>query len=106
MKKEPRRPQIRPIMMAAGKSRSEDSVSESLPNLRAPVSFREKVVPVQSELRIPSRNVQMEQEANTRQSMLNVQNVFGFEISYENRAPPIGAPKAADTPVEAPAAIN
>ena len=54
---------------------------------------------------MPRRKVVIEQEAKTRQSMLNVQKVFGLDISYEKRAPPIGAPKAAETPAEAPAAI-
>jgi hypothetical protein len=32
------------------------------------------------------------------------QYVLGFEISYANKLPPIGLPKAADTPAAAPAA--
>ena len=32
------------------------------------------------------------------------QNVLGFEISYAKSVPPIGLPKAADTPAAAPAA--
>lgn len=47
----------------------------------------------------------MEHAANTRHNMLNVQKVFGLEISYEKSAPPIGAPNAHDTPALAPAAI-
>ena len=35
-----------------------------------------------------------------------VQNEVGFDISYANRAPPIGAPNAAATPADPPAAIN
>ena len=35
-----------------------------------------------------------------------VQNEVGFDISYANRAPPIGAPKAAATPADPPAAIS
>ena len=33
----------------------------------------------------------------------NVQNDEGREISYMNKEPPIGEPKAADTPAAAPA---
>ena len=32
------------------------------------------------------------------------QYVLGLEISYANKLPPIGLPKAADTPAAAPAA--
>jgi hypothetical protein len=50
-------------------------------------------------------NVATDVAVNTLQSMLNVQNVFGLEISYEKRAPPIGAPKATATPQDPPHAI-
>jgi len=50
--------------------------------------------------------VQIEEPKKTRHNILNVQNVFGLEISYENNEPPIGAPKAADTPADAPAATS
>jgi len=32
--------------------------------------------------------------------------VLGLDISYANKAPPIGAPKATLTPADAPAAIK
>lgn len=44
----------------------------------------------------------MELARNTLQSMPNVQNVLGFDISYENKVPPIGAPNAELTPAEIP----
>jgi len=40
------------------------------------------------------------------QSTENRQKVFGLETSYAKSVPPMGAPKAALTPAEAPAAIN
>lgn len=36
----------------------------------------------------------------------NDQNVSGLDISYANRLPPIGAPKAAATPAADPAAAS
>merc|ERR1712016_132154 len=50
--------------------------------------------------------VHIDEPKNTLHNMLNVQNVLGFELSYENSEPPIGEPKAADTPAEAPAATS
>ena len=47
-----------------------------------------------------------EHEKNTFQIIVNFQNVFGFDISYAKSAPPMGAPNAALTPAEAPAAMN
>jgi hypothetical protein len=46
--------------------------------------------------------VLIELAKNTLHSIPNVQKVFGFDISYEKRVPPIGAPKAALTPAEMP----
>jgi hypothetical protein len=40
------------------------------------------------------------------QSISKDQKVVGLDISYENKQPPIGAPKAALTPAEIPAAAN
>ena len=42
----------------------------------------------------------------TSQRVLKVQKVVGFEISYANKAPPIGEPNASLTPAAAPAAMN
>jgi len=40
------------------------------------------------------------------QMTVNFQKVFGVEISYAKRVPPIGAPKATLTPHDVPAAIS
>lgn len=53
-----------------------------------------------------SVNVLIPEQKKILQSILNDQNVVGLETSYANREPPIGAPKAALTPADAPAAIN
>ena len=37
---------------------------------------------------------------------MNLQKVFGFDISYAKRAPPTGAPKATLTPADDPAATS
>jgi len=41
---------------------------------------------------------------NIFQVKSKLQYVLGFEISYANKLPPIGLPKAAETPAAAPAA--
>ena len=46
------------------------------------------------------------QDTNTFQIIENLQKVLGLDISYANKAPPIGEPKATLTPADAPAAIN
>ena len=48
----------------------------------------------------------MAQEKKIFQSTENDQKVFGLETSYANSVPPIGAPKAALTPADVPAAMN
>ena len=107
MKKAPNRPQKTPIMMAAGRSSIEFSSSdETEPNLTAPESDKLSGLPFESAYRIETTKVEIEVEANTRHNILNVQKVLGFEISYANSAPPIGAPKATLTPHAAPHAVN
>jgi len=51
-------------------------------------------------------NVLIEQQKNILQIIPKVQKVAGLDNSYENRAPPIGAPNAALTPADAPPARN
>ena len=46
----------------------------------------------------------MEEQKKTLQVNENVQKVLGFDNSKANNEPPIGAPKAADTPAAAPIA--
>jgi hypothetical protein len=92
--------------MAAGRSRIELSYSPREPNFRVLESVSETGTPLQREERKDSVKVAKVEAAKTLQSMLKVQKVFGLDISYEKRAPPMGAPKAAATPAEAPAAIN
>ena len=51
-------------------------------------------------------NVLIEQQKKILQIIPKVQKVAGLDNSYENNAPPIGAPNAALTPAEAPPARN
>lgn len=81
------------------------------PNLRAeefrlikpyqPVSLKAK-----SAENHDSENTAMAHEKKTFHMIENFQNVLDIDISYEKRVPPIGAPKAAATPAEHPAAIK
>jgi len=50
--------------------------------------------------------VATELQKKVLQSMLKSQNVLGLESSYENKVPPMGAPKAALTPADTPAQVN
>ena len=58
------------------------------------------------ELNMAREKTARAQLKNTFQIIANLQNVLGLDISYENKVPPIGAPKAALTPAEVPAAIK
>ena len=94
-----------PITTAAGRSNIVFVVVYKLPNFKAPESVTEIGDPWERDYIMLSVNVPTLVAKNTRQSILNVQKVLGFEISYENKAPPIGAPKAQLTPTEDPAAM-
>ena len=82
MNRAPIKPQIIPIISAAGKSSivfSPSAVTE--PNLIAPESDKLKGVPSESDWRSDSTKVEIDVQANTRHNILNVQKVLGFEIS-------------------------
>ena len=81
IKRLPSSPHTPPITTAAGISRREDSESSSFPNLREPSSVSDNGLPSLSYMSIPRVKVAIEQAAKTRHNMLNVQKVFGFEIS-------------------------
>ena len=57
-------------------------------------------------LRIEIVNVLTAEQKKVLHNISKDQNVVGFESSYENRHPPIGAPNAALTPADIPAATN
>ena len=62
--------------------------------------------PLYNYYNIPKKNVEIEEQKKTLQVSEKVQKVFGFESSKANRDPPIGAPKAAETPAAPPIARN
>ena len=84
MKRAPNKPQITPRITPAGKSRIEFSFpfySERFPSLSEPESDKLRGEPTDKDSSIARVKVAIEVAVNTRQSMLNVQKVFGFEIS-------------------------
>ena len=106
IKKHPITPQTEPITKAEGISSKVFSWSCTFPNLSVADVESEKGEPKCNEVKIESVKVLMALHKNILQIIWKVQKVFGFEISYESIAPPIGAPNAALTPAEKPAAIN
>ena len=82
MKRAPNKPQITPRITPAGKSRIEFSFySERFPSLSEPESDKLRGEPTDKDSSIARVKVAIEVAVNTLQSMLNVQKVFGFEIS-------------------------
>ena len=82
MNSAPSKPVTTPNTIAAGKSNIEFSLAELIVvNLTAPESDSCNGEPVKSELKIDSVNVAIDVAVNTRHNILNVQKVFGFEIS-------------------------
>jgi hypothetical protein len=114
MKYAPKTPQIAPTAMQDGSTLIVGEITETYPNLRLEA--------LMSNVRIPPslistgkphikpqkarENTASAQLIKTFQIVANLQNVFGLLISYAKSVPPIGAPKAALTPAEVPAAIN
>ena len=73
------------------------------PNLIKPALVKCTVSSFLIALRIFKMNVAILEEKNIFHVRLNEKNVLGRETSYIKRLPPIGAPKAAETPAAAPA---
>lgn len=104
--KAPISPVITPIIIAEGKSINAFSFSSLIIlNLRMHPSDKLNGDPFSNDYKIDSTNVLIDVAVKILHNILNDQNVLGFEISYENKAPPIGAPNATLTPHEAPHAI-
>ena len=77
----------------------------SRPNLRTAELISLTGWPAMDYCTKPRVNTERAHDRNTFQITENFQKTFGFEISKAKRAPPTGAPKAALTPAEHPAAI-
>jgi hypothetical protein len=91
-------------MIKKGKSYNLYGFSSYSPNLIRPAFVILKSSPFIIHIRIFSVNVLTLEQKNIFQVNPNDQKVLGFEISYANKLPPIGLPKAAETPAAAPAA--
>ncbi len=74
--------------------------------MRTAAPLREITLPLNIFVRNARVKVLTAEVKKTSQSVLKVQKVVGLEISYANKAPPIGEPNAALTPAAAPAAMN
>lgn len=103
----PMMPQTKPIMTAPDSSYSGIGCSSGMiPNLSTAASDKVTGLLLYSDVKIPSTNVLPAEQKKFLHRRLKVQNVFGVDISYANRAPPIGAPNATATPADTPAAMN
>ena len=102
----PSSPAITPISTAAGASERGEYSIAVFPNLSSEALSRDITPLFFNDSHIPKVKVLIAELMKTLQSIPNVQNVLGFEISYVNKVPPIGAPKAALTPAELPADMN
>jgi hypothetical protein len=78
----------------------------TFPNLRVEPDQLPYKLPFIMFYKKAKKKVPSEQERKTFQIIVNFQKVFGLDISYENKVPPIGDPNATLTPAEAPAAAN
>lgn len=108
MKRAPRRPPRTPITIETGMMTYEFPYvsSESwLPNLMVEPLNPSVTLPLARVCRMANTSTATEQQVNVRQTISKVQKTVGFDISYANSVPPIGAPKAALTPADAPAAM-
>ena len=105
-KRAPMRPVIAPKIIDDGAFEIGECSWVRVPNFRTAALLSVTSWPAFKLLRIASVSVEIAEAKKTSHNMLNVQKVVGFEISKQKRAPPIGDPKAAETPAAAPAAIN
>ena len=104
--KGPRIPVITPMNIAPGTTSVGVTFSIlTLPNLREE-AVQEENLPWTAASSIAIVTHAHPHDKNVFHSMENFQNGLGLESSNINKAPPIGAEKAAATPAEAPAAMN
>lgn len=106
MKPAPIIPVIVPRIIADGKLEIGDFNWVTLPNFKTEALLNVTSYPSYKLVRMARVSVEIAEAKKTNQSILKVQKVVGLEISKVKSAPPIGDPKAAETPALAPAAIN
>ena len=102
----PKHPAKMPVIMLAGIASIVGDVIGVVPNFRTAEDMVFTYSPSRSALKIAKVNTAIAQDKKFFQITVNFQKVLGFEISYAKSAPPIGAPNAADTPADVPAAIK
>ena len=81
MNNAPKHPHTPPIKIAAGMSSNVFSSGSRVPNFRVAASVNENGDPFLSAVKIESMKVQIDDPKKTLHNMLNVQYVFGFDIS-------------------------
>jgi hypothetical protein len=108
IKRAPRQPPTTPRNIEQGIKYKAftSSVSFKLPNFRVEPDHEPPRFPSLRFAKRAKEKVPRAHAIKTFQIIENLQKVFGFDISYENNVPPIGAPKATLTPAEAPAATK
>jgi len=82
IKRAPKQPHTIPRIIAAGKSRIEFyPICVTSPNLSAAPSDIDNGLPMANEYKMENTNTAVDVAINIFQSIVKVQNVFGFEIS-------------------------
>ena len=102
----PNTPAKIPVMILPGSTSIVGAVIGDVPNLSTEEEIVLTVSPSRSALKMAKLETEMAHETKTFHMTVNFQNVLGFEISYAKSVPPTGAPKAAETPADVPAAIR
>ena len=104
---EPRIPHTTPRVSAIGSIVQFGDFTTVLPNLSASVEIFAKLsLSLKSNVAYVRVNIQKVLAKKDLQTMGKVQNELGLEISYAKSAPPTGAPNAAETPADVPAAMK
>ena len=93
-------------MMKKGKSYNLYGFLSYSPNLIKPAFVIDKSFPFFKHTKILSVNVLILEQKNIFHVKSKFQKELGLDISYTNKLPPIGLPKAAETPAAAPAAAT
>ena len=102
----PRTPQKAPTITEPGRTSSVGGEISEVPNLRTEDVKFYNDSPFMAVWTRAKTKTERAQDRNTFQTTENLQKVLGLEISKAKSVPPMGAPNAALTPAEVPAAIK
>ena len=102
----PRTPQMAPTITEPGSTSSVGGEISFVPNFSTDEFKFERGLPFISVWHRASVKTERAHDRNTFQMTENLQKVLGLEISKAKSVPPTGAPNAALTPAEVPAAIK